>query len=103
MQLQTFLLTLSVLSSSESPMISSDDLTEGVGVSKMNEKPKVTPLTYKSPPNKHKKKERNLPGLQTGRCRTRGIHGEQVEVLKEQEIRIKLNKHLIIIMFSNEL
>ncbi len=101
MRLQTFLLTLSVLSSSESPMISSDDLTERVGVSEINEKTKVTPLAYKSPPQKNKK--RNLPGLQAGRCRTRGIHGEQVEVLKEQQIRMKLNKHLFIIMFSNEL
>lgn len=49
MPLQTFLLTLSVLSSSESPIMSSDDLTEGDGVSKINEKLKVTPLAYKTP------------------------------------------------------
>lgn len=46
MELQTFLFTLSIVSSSESPMMSSDDLTEGDGVSTIDEKLEVRPKKF---------------------------------------------------------
>lgn len=46
MELQTFLFTLSIVSSSESPMMSSDDLTEGDGVSTIDEKSKVRLIKF---------------------------------------------------------
>lgn len=56
MELQTFLFTLSIVSSSESPMMSSDDLTEGDGVSTIDEKLEVRPKKFLEKKKKKKTK-----------------------------------------------